>query len=1127
MDKDVAAAPAEPPADSSRYLPALPQRLFTRRRFITVLGGSGIGGYLWHADLADASRLTQFVKRLPNRVVTDLRKAAEVVQANPLVNTARPTRTLTVDLVRRDDMLRLRLELFNIIVSSNPNQFVRKATNQPAYVVVNFPPQHLAEEALLRVGGQSHYSGEPVNKSGGDGADEYFYVNAVARARLAGESRLVFEVPASSFPMPRTQEALLNWLPWKARLAPTARIGNDSSGPSLKAPVPTSANEPGETALEIPWRLILSPLPFGAWLHNRAPKVSSAGVTEMWHTRLGAQVPIQTQNGTFLFVDESGKRPVRAIWSTDKYYPPTSDAPPNDVYDDDDKGARTKSAGKATGDGNGDGQPFAPFRTSLSPRNRVQIVQNSAGFKRPQGSVRPIDVNRLMLSPLGATVDLVGKWPDPKSIDLILWRHRATLGRDAFVETIERGFFLPWGFEAVRIKITKRVAENRDFAPGSQGKLNVAFLEQRIHYVILDPVIDFPAAGHAGQAFNMPFRRIRAKTVITPDVDDDVNLFNPAIVPSLGKKSETQSPAGSPNGAFRFDLESTDWEGRVQTFRQPMAFLYFSQITKKDDLTGGTASLLNATVLRTKWNLLPPDHVLKNAPMRGQKVAYGAPDKAGDTSFETSWLSTNLDGPVGTIGKNQPLFVPIMDRSNIRLEAAEAVSGASLDGGTQVAYPPHYSATGFASNKPSTFLKLLAPTNLEFGRTDHSGGVAAPSLKLTALSRARGAIGGTEASQLADKFVPTEWFNLPSANLLGVDLVDVIANGDLSKSMTMKSTETTQGRQVQLSWIPQLKSSPLLLNNRAGKNGTFRLDATILRKPDGTVTSDIRGELHDVTMQLLGDDLHFLDIGFQHLIFTQKDQTSPHLDVKLGDIKFAGPLQFVNELRKVLQNQSGPISVDVNGDGIVARTSVSVPSIGVGIFSLTNLALSAEVGVPFSPSPSYANFAISSKQDPFHVSVSIFGGGGWFALGVNTLGLQSIEAGFEFGGTVSLDFGVAGGSIEIMAGIYFKLESVPGKGDRIQLTGYVRFHGEVHVGFVSLGLSAELDLSYVSKKDHNGKQRQIVTGRCEVTLEVPIAPDITFEIEKSFGGDPHDPRFVDQITTAEWLHYADAFASEF
>ena len=55
----------------------------------------------------------------------------------------------------------------------------------------------------------------------------------------------------------------------------------------------TAARRPGarQTAIELPWRLILSPHSAERWRHAKAPVTSPAGHTELWHSRLVAPRP--------------------------------------------------------------------------------------------------------------------------------------------------------------------------------------------------------------------------------------------------------------------------------------------------------------------------------------------------------------------------------------------------------------------------------------------------------------------------------------------------------------------------------------------------------------------------------------------------------------------------------------------------------------------------------------------------------------------------------------------------------------------------------------------------------------------------------------------------------------------
>ena len=52
-------------------------------------------------------------------------------------------------------------------------------------------------------------------------------------------------------------------------------------------------------------------------------------------------------------------------------------------------------------------------------------------------------------------------------------------------------------------------------------------------------------------------------------------------------------------------------------------------------------------------------------------------------------------------------------------------------------------------------------------------------------------------------------------------------------------------------------------------------------------------------------------------------------------------------------------------------------------------------------------FNFSERQRPFSLTVSLLGGGGFFAIGVGTEGVREIEAALEFGAALSINLGVA------------------------------------------------------------------------------------------------------------------------
>ncbi len=177
--------------------------------------------------------------------------------------------------------------------------------------------------------------------------------------------------------------------------------------------------------------------------------------------------------------------------------------------------------------------------------------------------------------------------------------------------------------------------------------------------------------------------------------------------------------------------------------------------------------------------------------------------------------------------------------------------------------------------------------------------------------------------------------------------------------------------------------------------------------------------------------------------FTASSGAKSSIQVNVGQPTFLGALDFVNTLEQFLSDIGGSgVSIDVGPTQISASLSLSLPSVGVGVFNLENLALSASVVVPFLGGATVATFGFCSQEQPFSLTVLCFGGGGYLLVGVGLHSLQSLTASFDFEGQLALDLGVASGGVSVMAGITFSYAAGhPGS----TLTGFVRITGEVEV----------------------------------------------------------------------------------
>ena len=377
------------------------------------------------------------------------------------------TPTFTASVLRRDDMLALRFEFFNLALQGNA--LVRQQAAQPAYIVAQLAhgtdsaPQSVAEEVFLEAApefGEASAGGDPLKAPGSLGV------------QVAGPSRLAFQVPNGVDVIPFQLDALLGWEAYEQSVADhalppappsltdPARIQVSAAGPPITVtPGPvldltSLIREPTatETAIEAPWRLIVSPSRVGGWAHARSPVVRN-GRTELWHTRLGVRGAVVGSPGVFAVrEDDAFFRTLRAIWTLgfDRTQPPF---------------------------------PGQQFQTSLTPNDRWQLVRLTSDYVTFNLTPAPVQVERLMLTALGAWLDVRGSWtalPDPlqqEGLDISQWQHRATMGRDQYVRVVKEGFLFPLGHAAALVRVTERKLET--VPSGPLAGASAAYLRQR------------------------------------------------------------------------------------------------------------------------------------------------------------------------------------------------------------------------------------------------------------------------------------------------------------------------------------------------------------------------------------------------------------------------------------------------------------------------------------------------------------------------------------------------------------------------------------------------------------------------------------------------------------------------
>src|SRR6266404_5575340 len=489
-----------------------------------------------------------------------------------------------IDLIRPDDLLNLRIEATNLRIDlSNPEKpvLVLEDAQRQAFLAFIFPPQTIAERAYFEaaivkppvgpskaIRPETNPDKKPPDPESASTANEpldppgYVDNNRPTVAQLGHPSRLVFTVPSNTR-IPFSTEGLLDWSKLILNVNPIAAIGPNptqnqiANAPAIKEPTPN------ETALELPYRLVISPNRDVLWSHRPKP-FTTRGRTELWHTRLQLKTPAGPAE-----LSRQNRAPLRAVWSPD--YNPNQR--PDPFVKDPDLQRTAMSLDDRhqivilTSAFHGYdvevelGIFQAPFAPGVNPALAVQSKQLPRLKVRVPYVPQPFEAEQLMLTPLGGWLRSRGHWspprtapppvirprpdftkvfanlqriqdgpaliaapfaeefvflpgffkrPEPQQLDLSEWVHVATQGRDHYVRIVYEGELWPFRHRAALIKVTERKFKETN-------GIIVAYQMQRMFIVVREPEKLFTNLGS-------PFRRVRLTTMVTPDIADPKSI---------------------------------------------------------------------------------------------------------------------------------------------------------------------------------------------------------------------------------------------------------------------------------------------------------------------------------------------------------------------------------------------------------------------------------------------------------------------------------------------------------------------------------------------------------------------------------------------------------------------------
>ncbi|MFD2871731.1 hypothetical protein ACFS5N_04580 [Mucilaginibacter ximonensis] len=248
--------------------------------------------------------------------------------------------------------------------------------------------------------------------------------------------------------------------------------------------------------------------------------------------------------------------------------------------------------------------------------------------------------------------------------------------------------------------------------------------------------------------------------------------------------------------------------------------------------------------------------------------------------------------------------------------------------------------------------------------------------------------------------------------------------------------------------------------------------------------------------------------------------------VKIDDISFGGPLEFLAKLAEAIQIPGTGLHVNLSAANISIGYAFALPGIESPGFNFTNIKFDVGLNIPLPTfgaiKPISTTIGINSPFDKFLISVGIFGGRGHFQLTATPDSIQKIDSSLEFGGYLGINLGIASGYVYLFAGIRFVYY---GDGDII-FDGYLICGGGVTVfGFISVSVTFLLIMEY-----QNVGGQASLTGSASVSYSIKIGffkKSFTLSYSKTIagtGGKRIDPNSQASLVnkTSQPIYYADA-----
>ena len=620
-------------------------------------------------------------------------------------------------------------------------------------------------------------------------------------------------------------------------------------------------------------------------------------------------------------------------------------------------------------------------------------------------------VKRLELSSFGGTFSVTAKWSN------FAWDHDVVLGRDKRVRVMVAGVLFPFGHKAYAEVITER----------QLIKGNAVLANTQIRLVVTEPVINISGDNQLTREF--PFEKVEI-LVHKFDIDQ----------PPLGKSIFIPKVNQNP---LRFPIRCTGTNGDVY-FEVPLVFAHEQSSHDFSELSNHWKEHKNIKLPGVPINMVKD--VSRNSEVHDVFID-GVKDN--NRSSEVHDVFEVHELCITSILHEGRLY-PKMEQFTAELPALrELQDKPSML--IPLKYTQEYKDFGLNTN---IALEPVGQLEINFTeRPDRSGGLMAPMFMVGKISRTHGPI-PMPNMDVSDIFKDAKLLGLPLASIIGVydqppKIVPIPGNPPGAKM---------EWRDLKLRDYGPFRSN----------NSTATL--IVERSPS---KSEMWCEVKSFAFVL---PLDLVKLKFGSLAFIQKLGFAPVVEISGLEVEFQGALKLLDELLNKLKPLLGGNKPEIHATsaGISAKYRLAIPDVPAGAFLMRNVSVQCGVEIPFSSNPVTLSLGFGRRDNPFNLSVLMFGGGGYIDVQFGQEGITRLEALLEFGGMVEVNFLIARAEVHALGGVRFITSAGP-----FDVDAFIRIGGSVEVlGLVSVSVELVVKLNY--------KSPDKLTGRATLVIEVDL-----------------------------------------